>query len=328
MVEAWARKALKNNERNEMRNPRTRTSAGLTLAIAAAVIAGLLGCGGAAASEIEPAVEQHFVGFDHGVPLFEPVQAIQYDIAQSEQAFIVPKTGSEFAPGVRADGTLQACDLLNNSQNCVIARGLPDGHKGVVALVQGTPAAVTAIKNQFDIWKTNRFVGGGLKDVPTYGFDGTVIRYATGIDDPNLNLIIDANSSISGVCTGSSGNLTANACFTGSTTGVTKHSPLKGTYHTWADGTVPVLHIDRGQIQGRALSSSQKLNLERQALRFGLDAFAFNVGIEPDGGFCNTDGELPNNPCIDTFSLECIGNAMGDNGTKRDVWQLNPDCGF
>jgi hypothetical protein len=158
------------------------------------------------------------------------------------------------------------------------------------------------------------------------GHDSWYIDEAASITDPQLTLIIDANPTATGVCVGSSGNLTWSVCLTGSTTGLTEYD-LDGQYHV-AVG-VPVAHLDVGQIFGRVdLSANQKENLTRQGTWAIAALFSGHGLTGATFPYCTTETEVVTQPCANSPALACLMNNFGDLGNQDDVWELAPDCGF
>lgn len=242
-----------------------------------------------------------------------PVEDEPADLGQTSQGLMFAPSGA-MQPGIRP-GSESSCVQGDHNQNCVIPRV-----KALRFYMYGpTGAAMNTIRSQVNAWYTD-MVAKGLSQAS----DGWAFSEATDLGDEDITLIIDVNTGGS-FCSGP--DTKGLSCFTGSTTGLQTFF-LFGTYHTWQEGTVPVLHIDTGEISGLSgHTSAQKANLLHQAVWSGLDRFG-GIGLMATGDSrCNLSTRLPNVTCVNRTQQACFFNGFGDGGNTDSVWIGGANCG-
>jgi hypothetical protein len=237
------------------------------------------------------------------------------DVGSLEQPLVFAPAGA-IQPGVRTDGTEIVCTPQSPNQNCVIPR-----FKAIRWIPYGNPGSqMTQVTNQVNAWY-NDMVAKGLSQAS----DGWLFSQATDINDRHLTLVVDVNPG-TGFCAGDSTK--GLSCMTGSTTGVQPLSGLVGTYHTWQEGTVPVLHIDIGEILGLpGLTAQQKTNLVHQAVWSGLVRFGGLGLMQVGDDRCYSQTRQPNQTCVNRTQTACFFNGFGDAGNTSSVWIGGSNCG-
>lgn len=238
------------------------------------------------------------------------------ELGSAQQGLMFAPAGAT-QPGVQP-GTEFTCvqGQQGANQNCVIPRV-----KALRFYMYGpNGAAKNQVRQEINGWYQS-MVTNGLSTAS----DGWLFSEATDLADPHLTLVVDVNTGTSGYCEGQT--IKGLSCLTGSTTGV-QAIGLIGTYHTWASGVVPVLHVDTGEIGALpGLSTTQRNRLVRHAVWSGLLRFG-GIGLNGSSdGRCNNSTRLTNQTCTVTAAHACSFNGFGDGGNLSSVWIGGSDCG-